>query len=94
MSGELSGMVYDGPMTENQSIIDEIEMVIFRRKILKFFRKLPLTSRRLHRRGIRADARRAARGYSCFYFLIRDGNQVEYRKRLRIIVDSIDFAHF
>ncbi|MDS0858907.1 hypothetical protein NUV25_14450 [Burkholderia pseudomultivorans] len=94
MSGELSGMVYDGPMTANQSIIDEIEMIIFRRKILKFFRKPPLTSRRLHRRSIQAGAHRAARGYSFFYFLIRDGNQVEYRKRLRIIVDSIDFAHF
>ncbi|WP_174901180.1 hypothetical protein [Burkholderia pseudomultivorans] len=75
-------------MTTNQSIIDEMEMIICRRKILKFLRKLPLTSHHLHRRGIWAGAHRAARGYSFFYFLIRDVNQVEYRKRLRIIVDS------
>ncbi|WP_175892702.1 hypothetical protein [Burkholderia pseudomultivorans] len=38
--------------------------------------------------GHRAGSRPPAGGYRFFYFLIRDVNQVEYRKRLRIIVDS------
>ncbi|WP_083214457.1 hypothetical protein [Burkholderia stabilis] len=50
MSGELSGMVYDCPMTVNQSIIEEIEMINCDVKSLKFFADLPLTSRR-HSQG-------------------------------------------
>ncbi|OXI29714.1 hypothetical protein CFB89_20810 [Burkholderia sp. AU16741] len=45
MSAELSGMVYDCPMTENQSFIEEIEMNNCTRKSLKFFADWPLTSR-------------------------------------------------
>ncbi|MGY6242636.1 hypothetical protein ACW910_34940 (plasmid) [Burkholderia ambifaria] len=44
MSAELSGMVYDYPMTENQSVIEEIAMVNCGRKILKFFLDRPLIS--------------------------------------------------
>ncbi|MGU7781074.1 hypothetical protein [Burkholderia sp. PU8-34] len=43
MSAELSGMVYDGPMTMNQSIINRIEMIIFRQEFLKFSAPMPLT---------------------------------------------------
>nr|WP_082664530.1 hypothetical protein [Burkholderia ambifaria] len=43
MSAELSGMVYDRPMTENQSVIEEIAMVYCDGKILKFFSNRPLT---------------------------------------------------
>ncbi|WP_105132273.1 hypothetical protein [Burkholderia sp. BE12] len=59
MSGELSGMVYDCPMTENQSFIEEIEMNNCEGKNLKFFADLPLTSRRHTRYG--RSARRIAR---------------------------------
>ncbi|WAS56124.1 hypothetical protein MK974_23765 [Burkholderia ambifaria] len=44
MSAELSGMVYDCPMTENQSVIEEIAMVNCGEEILKLFSKRPLTS--------------------------------------------------
>ncbi|NTY39397.1 hypothetical protein FCJ57_24275 [Burkholderia diffusa] len=44
MSGELSGMVYDCPMTVNQSIIEKIGMINCGGKNLKFFAILPLTS--------------------------------------------------
>ncbi|KAB0649160.1 hypothetical protein [Burkholderia diffusa] len=44
MSAELSGMVYDRPMTENQSVVEEIAMVNCDEKILKFFSNRPLTS--------------------------------------------------
>ncbi|HEB3530442.1 TPA: hypothetical protein RZC51_001934 [Burkholderia cenocepacia] len=43
MSAELSGMVYDCPMTENQSAIEENEMNNCAGKSLKFFVGLPLT---------------------------------------------------
>ncbi|WP_175671855.1 hypothetical protein [Burkholderia ambifaria] len=44
MSAELSGMVYDCPMTANQSVIEEIAMVNCGEKILKFFLDRPLIS--------------------------------------------------
>ncbi|PNO73597.1 hypothetical protein EGT41_29700 [Burkholderia cenocepacia] len=43
MSAELSGMVYDCPMTENQSAIEEIAMINCREKRLKFLLDGPLT---------------------------------------------------
>ncbi|QRR06653.1 hypothetical protein FPJ27_09650 [Burkholderia sp. MS455] len=43
MSAELSGMVYDCPMTVNQSIIEKIGMINCGGKNLKFFAGLPLT---------------------------------------------------
>ncbi|ELW9526630.1 hypothetical protein SIO92_000857 [Burkholderia cenocepacia] len=46
MSAELSGMVYDCPMTENQSVIEENEMNNCAGKSLKFLVGLPLTFRR------------------------------------------------
>ncbi|AOK43184.1 hypothetical protein WK35_20250 [Burkholderia vietnamiensis] len=42
MSGELSGMVYDGPMTGNQWIVDEIAMINCAAEFLKFRRNRPL----------------------------------------------------
>ncbi|WP_082729479.1 hypothetical protein [Burkholderia sp. FL-7-2-10-S1-D7] len=44
MSAELSGMVYDRPMTENQSVIEKIAMNNCGEKFLKFFSNRPLTS--------------------------------------------------
>ncbi|WP_155624481.1 hypothetical protein [Burkholderia diffusa] len=44
MSAELSGMLYDRPMTENQSIVEKIAMVNCSEKILKFFSDRPLTA--------------------------------------------------
>ncbi|RQZ18636.1 hypothetical protein DIE15_06835 [Burkholderia sp. Bp9031] len=44
MSAELSGMVYDRPMTRNQSVIEEIAMINCGEKTLKFFSNRPLTS--------------------------------------------------
>ena len=43
MSGELSGMVYDRPMTENQSVIEEIAMINCGEKRLKSLLNWPLT---------------------------------------------------
>ncbi|MCA8271257.1 hypothetical protein LGN17_01800 [Burkholderia sp. AU30280] len=43
MSAELSGMVYDAPMTENQSFIDKNEMNNCGESALKYWRNLPLT---------------------------------------------------
>ncbi|WP_162999210.1 hypothetical protein [Burkholderia sp. Nafp2/4-1b] len=43
MSAELSGMVYDGPMTENQSVIEEIAMINCDDETLKFRLNWPLT---------------------------------------------------
>ncbi|RQS85263.1 hypothetical protein DF032_02455 [Burkholderia seminalis] len=51
MSAELSGMVYDCPMTVNQSFIEEIAMNNCGGKSLKFFPDWPLTSRRQCRYG-------------------------------------------
>ena len=46
MSAELSGMVHDRPMTENQSVIEKIAMINCGGKILKFFPERPLISGR------------------------------------------------
>ncbi|AWV01796.1 hypothetical protein DM992_19960 [Burkholderia sp. JP2-270] len=53
MSAELSGMVYDCPMTVNQSIIEEIGMINCSRRDLKFFAGLPLITGPQHRCGCR-----------------------------------------
>ncbi|CAM2169787.1 hypothetical protein BC2230_10991 [Burkholderia cepacia] len=43
MSAELSGMVYDAPMTGNQSFIDKNAMNNCGERTLKYCRDLPLT---------------------------------------------------
>ncbi|WP_122169356.1 hypothetical protein [Burkholderia stabilis] len=78
MSDELSGMVYDRPMTENQSVIEENEMINCDRKILKYFVDLPLTSdlqglcdRPLRRTGNAADIHS--------FIIFRKNNLIECR---------------
>ncbi|WP_155630375.1 hypothetical protein [Burkholderia stagnalis] len=43
-SAELSGMLYDGPMNLNQTIILKIGMINCLTIILKFFERMPLTA--------------------------------------------------
>ncbi|WP_155681634.1 hypothetical protein [Burkholderia stagnalis] len=43
-SAELSGMLYDGPMNLNQTIILKIGMTNCLTIILKFFERMPLTA--------------------------------------------------
>ncbi|WP_080747664.1 hypothetical protein [Burkholderia cepacia] len=66
MSAELSGMVYDRPMTENQSFIEENGMNNCAGKILKFFADLPLTSSRYTRRGCGARCVAVMADIHCF----------------------------
>jgi hypothetical protein len=69
MSGELSGMVYDGPMTENQSVIEKIAMINFGEKRLKFLLDRPLISAPRALAGPRGNPNKATTKNHCF---IRD----------------------
>ncbi|OXI57041.1 hypothetical protein CFB47_26905 [Burkholderia sp. AU27893] len=71
MSAELSGMVYDAPMTGNQSFIDKNEMNNCDESTLKICRYLPLTS--CHKASIGDPARpgHSSFGYFIFIYLIR-----------------------
>ncbi|OXJ14086.1 hypothetical protein CFB39_23260 [Burkholderia sp. AU6039] len=72
MSAELSGMVYDAPMTENHSFIDKNEMNNCDESTLKVCRDLPLTS--CHKASIGDPARplNSRFGYFIFIYLIRE----------------------
>ncbi|WP_216089951.1 hypothetical protein [Burkholderia sola] len=81
MSAALSGMVYDCPMTENQSIIEEIAMINCARKCLKFFADLPLTFR--HHAPYGRGARRIA-GIAEIHCFIHSRNirLIEFRQNV------------
>jgi hypothetical protein len=60
-------MVYDCPMTENQSVIEEIAMVNCGEKILKLFSHQPLTSGLHTPAGVGRQPAMNESGYSFFY---------------------------
>ncbi|MBN3820415.1 hypothetical protein G3N57_29345 [Paraburkholderia sp. Se-20369] len=78
MSAELSGMVYDCPMTVNQSIIEQTGMINCGGKSLKFFFGLPLTSGLELQRGCRVCRIGGAADIHCF-ITRRKINPDEYR---------------
>ncbi|HIH2749167.1 hypothetical protein L3V59_18930 [Burkholderia aenigmatica] len=71
MSAELSGMVYDAPMTGNQSFIDKNEMNNCGERTLKYCRNLPLTQCLKASTGATARAENPEYGYFIFIYLIR-----------------------
>ncbi|NIE57824.1 hypothetical protein F3J12_06810 [Burkholderia sp. Ax-1735] len=71
MSAELSGMVYDAPMTENHSFIDKNEMNNCDESALKYCRDLPLTSCHEASTGGPARPLNSRFGYFIFIYLIR-----------------------
>ncbi|WP_175047064.1 hypothetical protein [Burkholderia lata] len=86
MSAELSGMVYDAPMTGNQSFIDKNEMNNCDERTLKYYRNLPLTS--CHKASIGTTARPENPEYGYLYFYLfnpRINRNRAFVKRLRII---------
>jgi len=86
-------MVYDRPMTENQSVIEKIEMINFGRKILKFSPSLPLTSGRFGPARLPGAASMVNPDIDSFIFdpAIQSGPIPV--KRLRIIRESNRIAH-
>ncbi|HDR9481855.1 TPA: hypothetical protein QDC20_003270 [Burkholderia aenigmatica] len=71
MSAELSGMVYDAPMTGNQSFIDKNEMNNCDERALKYYRNLPLTSCHKASSDTTAQAENPGFGYFLFIYSIR-----------------------
>ncbi|WP_354162440.1 hypothetical protein [Burkholderia sp. 567] len=88
MSAELSGMVYDCPMTENQSVIEEIAMVNCGEEILKFFLDRPLISSLYGQPGLPGSVQQTNPDiYSSIHDPAIQSGRIPV-KRLRIILRS------
>ncbi|WP_155633856.1 hypothetical protein [Burkholderia cepacia] len=73
MSAELSGMVYDAPMTGNQSFIDKNAMNNCDERTLKYWQDLPLTLRR--EASAAANAWPESRNTDILFLFIQSANQ-------------------